>query len=233
MTGRQNGFRGNVFGAGLAGRSRLRTRFAGDAIHALDTIANVDAAESETDTIDVTDAVARTALAGRTVSDTASIAENVLANVTVLRGAETQEVAGSDWTNPDDATGRRDGQSASIASDVALPKDGTLALSYAAFQSPSLVIVSVKMRFYVAQAGTATANGGLELYDGDTLLQAITGDQDALTAPIEFDRTSNYGTWASLDGLQAKVRFNVGLVTLGQVVARVDAVEVEVVARDA
>lgn len=157
-------------------------------------------------------------------------------DLTHRRGANAQAGTGDAWTNPgnaiDGTDGKHNGTVATRAGQVLSATDGTLTLDYPNFANKStMTITSVKLHFYVQQAGTVLNNGGLILRDGATVLETITGDVNSLTTPRTFDVTAAHTTWASLDSLQSVVRANLGIGT-NLVTCSVDAVELEVVATE-
>lgn len=153
-------------------------------------------------------------------------------DLTQTKGANAQVGTGSAWTNPANATGKKNSVNATIAGS-ALAIDGTLALDYAnSVAKTALTIVSVTLKFYVSHTTVLAAASLILSWNkggADTTLQTITVDTNALAAGLSFDITASIAGWADLDALQTKVRFNAAPASATSNAA-LDAVEAVVVA---
>lgn len=153
-------------------------------------------------------------------------------DLTQTKGANAQTGTGAAWTNPANATGKKNSVNATIAGS-ALAVDGTLTLSYAdSVAKTALAIVSVTLKFYVSHTTTLAAASLILSWNkggADTTLQTITVTTDALAAGLSFDITSSITSWADLDALVTKVRFNAAAASATSNAA-LDAVEAVVVA---
>lgn len=153
-------------------------------------------------------------------------------DLTQTKGANAQTGTGAAWTNPANATGKKNSSNATIAGS-ALAVDGTLTLDYAdSVAKTALTISSVTLKFYVSHTTTLAAASLILSWNkggADTTLQTITVTTDALAAGLSFDITASITGWADIDALQTKVRFNAGAAAATSNAA-LDAVELVVVA---
>lgn len=157
---------------------------------------------------------------------------------TILVGANTVANDGPDnWTNPNNATGTRQGSEASRVGQLAASTDANLHLTYQDFSGTDLdsfTITTVNLRYDTRQTGTALNNGGLhhEYRIGNsgawTSLEIFTGNGD--NDPKSYDITSAIGgSWANVDAVEVRVRAVLGIGT-NLVTCFCDAVELQVVA---
>lgn len=146
--------------------------------------------------------------------------------------ASNTVVAGTAWTNPNNANGVKDGAVATSAGAVS-GASRHIGLAFPAVTGKSaLTLTKVELRFYASISGIIAGNGFLQFYSGyaGTILGTFTVDTNALASGVTYDITSAYSTWASLEaGVLASVLHTYGAATLAQS-ASLDSVELIVTA---
>lgn len=158
-------------------------------------------------------------------------------NFTTRVGADAAANLGPDnWTNPNNATGLNGSGNgnATSAGEALNARTRSLQLGYPNFPNKGpLTISTVRLHFYVEQAGTALNNGDLRLrYNvggGLVTLETITGNVSNLNSPRTFDITAAVGgSWTNLDALIAQVEHRTDAAE-NLITAAVNAVEVEII----
>ena len=142
------------------------------------------------------------------------------------------------WTNPANAQGAHNAVNATAVGNLTAAQDFNLKLDYDNFTNKSgMTITAVKLYYYLNQTGTSLNNGALEWFyslDGGTNYTSVPGakqtaDVNFMTTPSTKDFAGALPTWAQLDLLTVKIRFNPAAAA-NLVNAAVDAVELEVMA---
>lgn len=139
------------------------------------------------------------------------------------------------WTNPNNATGLKDGSNATSAGNLTAAQDFNLELNYAnSVNKGDLVISAVRLDVYARVTGDAT---GLQStvtisYDvgaGYVVLETILGNFDNLGTARSYDLTGILDTWAKYDAFKVKVRHQTAIAAT-LVAGAVDAAEIDVTA---
>lgn len=205
----------------------------------LSTLVRVDADTRDATDIGLEVSPIMTLQGQSTPVDTGARIVKITYDLTRLSGAnavaEEAVVGRTDWASDTNATGKHDEVVATIAGNALGARGGRLVLDYAAFVDKTvLVIDSVKLHFYTAQAGTIAGNGDFKHQwrrtstDAWTTLATFTGNQDSQTTPATYDITASIEGWNALNSLQAGVSFESAVAEVQT--ASADAVEIEVVA---
>jgi hypothetical protein len=147
----------------------------------------------------------------------------------------------TDWANDNNALGKHDGVSATLAGDALAARAGTLQLNYADFPNKDqLTVTAVRVRFFHRLQGTLANNGDQQLQVGvlgswHQVLQSVVADVDNLAAGNVFALTVDWGgtpgtgkitSWSDLNNLYAQVLASCGAAELHT--HTLDAVELEV-----
>ncbi len=137
----------------------------------------------------------------------------------------------TDWTNPLNAKGKKDGTFATFVGSSTAAKAGRIDLSYANFVGKGhLIIRQVLLRYFAKMTGllAALAKPIRFQWSKDALAATRDFNFDATVNPIEVDITSQITGWADLDGLQTFVLCETDLLEAPTV--SLDAVHLVVVA---
>lgn len=122
-------------------------------------------------------------------------------------------VTGTNWQNPNNATGTANGTLASHAGTISA-QDAYLVFAWPAMAAgkETLTITKVELLWYYSQTGTVLNNGNLRLYFGTStnsaqnIVATITADSSTLGNPRITDITNQVNTWAGIADLRARVR---------------------------
>lgn len=136
----------------------------------------------------------------------------------------------SDWQNPTNAQGQRNGTVSTISGSALGPRGGALLFAFADFAGKdALTITSVQVRFYVSQSGTILNNGNLRLVATPGWVAAqsetITSNVDNLVAPRVFTFAVPAAA-SNMNSFTARVEFEAGIAETFS--AQVDSVQLVV-----